>query len=125
MTQTMKALLPRIPTPVLLLAVYSVATLILMLLTGADAQATTGGTPAAGTSLNEVLNPKATTVCNEVKSLTQSTWLKVFLLIGAGMAIVNIYRKQKDGWTNLGWVIVAAAIVGVIWQMLSVFGIGC
>lgn len=114
MTQTLKAALPRIPTPVLWLVVFSLAALALMLLTGADAQ-----------TLNNALDPKAETACKEVKSLTDSRWVKVLLLIGAGTAAANIYRKQKDGWTNLGWVIVAAALIGVLWEALSVFGIGC
>lgn len=114
MNQTLKNALPRISTPVLWLIVFSLAALALMLLTGADAQ-----------TLNSALDPKADTVCKEVKSLTDSRWIKVFLLIGAITAIANIYRKQKDGWTNLGWVIVAAALLGVLWQALTVFGIGC
>lgn len=95
-------------------SVFAVALLALMLFTGADAQA-----------LNSALDPKADKVCTEVKSLTDSRWLKVFLLIGAVVAIANIYRKQKDGWTNLGWVVVATALLGVLWQSLAIFGIGC
>lgn len=114
MTQTLKAVLPRVSTPMLWLLVFSVAAIALMLLTGADAQ-----------TLNTALDPKADTVCKEVQSLKDSRWVKVFLLIGAVTAVVNIYRKQKDGWTNLGWVVVATALLGVIWEALKVFGIGC
>lgn len=114
MNQTLKNVLPRISTPVLWLAVFSLAALALMLFAGADAQ-----------TLNRALDPKADTVCKEVQSLTDSRWIKVFLVIGGLTAVANIYRKQKDGWTNLGWVVVAAALLGVLWEALKVFGITC
>ncbi|MBZ9714439.1 hypothetical protein [Deinococcus multiflagellatus] len=100
---------------------------VLLLMLGSDALASgaPGGAPPKGGFLNSVLDPQAGTVCSEVKSLTSSRWLAVFLLIGAAIAIANIYRKQRDGWTNLGWVIVAAAVLGSVWQALAVFGITC
>lgn len=100
--------------PVLWVLVFAAAILSLFAFGIVDAQ-----------TLNNALDPQAETACKEVKSLTDSRWLKVFLVIGAGVAVANIYRKQKDGWTNLGWVIVAAALLGVLWSALETFGIGC
>ncbi len=114
--QTYLAARPKLVRVLTWLAVLSVSLIALLLITHVS---------AAGVTLNGLTDGTATTACTEAKSLTTNKWLKVFILVAFGVGVVGVARKQRDGWTNLIWVIVIAALVGSVWQIAGVFGISC
>jgi DMSO reductase anchor subunit len=106
---------PKLTRALTWLSVLAVSLIVMLLATHVH---------AAGT-LNGLTDGTATTACTEAKSLTTNKWLKVFILVAFGVGVVGVARKQRDGWTNLIWVIVIAALVGSVWQIAGVFGISC
>lgn len=115
---------PRLTRALVWLAVFSAALVVLLLAAHGYAQ-TAPTPPAAGGTLNSLTTATANTACTEAKSLTSNRWLKVFILCAFGAAVVGVARKQRDGWSNLIWIVVIAALVGSVWQIAQVFGIGC
>ncbi|GGR09752.1 hypothetical protein [Deinococcus ruber] len=105
---------PRLARALTWLAVLAVALIVMALVTHANAQ-----------TLNSVTDGTATKACTETKSLTANKWLKVFMVGGIGVAIIGVFRKQRDAWTNVIWYVVGAAVVGSLWNIVAVFGITC
>jgi hypothetical protein len=111
-------------------AVLAASLIVMLLITHVGASNQINGNVPAGTAgaagtLNSLTEGTAATACTEAQSLTGNRWLKVFILVAFGVGVVGVARKQRDGWTNLIWVVVIAALVGSVWQIAQVFGISC
>ena len=96
-------------------AVLAASLIVMLLITHVSAQ-----------DLNSLTEGKAATLaCTQAQKLTDNKWLKVFILVAFGLAVVNVARKQRDGWTNLMWVVIIASLVGSVWTIGKLFGITC